>query len=445
MDIVSRTPFTLKLIQRFPGYKESVGSKFSMNERDIWENGFYTLAAEENETLEVLFDSADKNARLYLEALDVMPYDDKNLFEDEEGRLYRTVSPESFLLCSSDSTTDTLRVDSFKMSIYCNEKWYYGVLNILPKAMSKKEWKMMKDDLEKEVRGLAQDIIQKNIGISNKNIKILPRILYDFMILKKYSKRVIMALMNIAENPKCEIVTEYENVSLQKNNERNFDAATMRRYATRSGCDARWKIPVKRTCYDIQENRLLKNMLQEYDDKLVEFIAILDNAESFNMEEESNKEMLLEFRETAEKLKKVTAILKAQEWFGKVGKLSGPYIPHSFILDTRYNTIYQMHMELKQNEVQIHLNPEFDYTWKRSSYLYEMWCFFKVCHFCFEKLDLEYSDWNFDLKGEVFFPFLKEGTMVRFSNPAMFVIRERSYGYQSPIIHCKAAWGSQES
>lgn len=417
----SKDEYDALLIQRFPGYKESVGSKFSMNERDIWENGFYTLAAEENETLEVLFDSADKNARLYLEALDVMPYDDKNLFEDEEGRLYRTVSPESFLLCSSDSTTDTLRVDSFKMSIYCNEKWYYGVLNILPKAMSKKEWKMMKDDLEKEVRGLAQDIIQKNIGIGNKNIKIPPRILYDFMILKKYSKRVIMALMNIAENPKCEIVTEYENVSLQKNNERNFDAATMRRYATRSGCDARWKIPVKRTCYDIQENRLLKNMLQEYDDKLVEFIAILDNAESFNMEEESNKEMLLEFRETAEKLKKVTAILKAQEWFGKVGKLSGPYIPHSFILDTRYNTIYQMHMELKQNEVQIHLNPEFDYTWKRSSYLYEMWCFFKVCHFCFEKLDLEYSDWNFDLKGEVFFPFLKEGTMVRFSNPVIRV------------------------
>ena len=31
----------------------------------------------------------------------------------------------------------------------------------------------------------------------------------------------------------------------------------------------------------------------------------------FNMEEESNKEMLLEFRETAEKLKKVTAILKS--------------------------------------------------------------------------------------------------------------------------------------
>lgn len=52
-------------------------------------------------------------------------------------------------------------------------------------------------------------------------------------------------------------------------------------------------------------------MLQEYDDKLVEFIAILDNAESFNMEEESNKEMLLEFRETAEKIKKGNCNLKS--------------------------------------------------------------------------------------------------------------------------------------
>lgn len=69
------------------------------------------------------------------------------------------------------------------------------------------------------------------------------------------------------------LLTEYENVSLTEEQDSDFDAATMRRYATRSGCDARWKIPVKRTCYDIQENRLLKNMLQEYDDKLVEFIA----------------------------------------------------------------------------------------------------------------------------------------------------------------------------
>ena len=33
MDIVSRTPFTLKLIQRFPGYKESVGSKLDVYKR----------------------------------------------------------------------------------------------------------------------------------------------------------------------------------------------------------------------------------------------------------------------------------------------------------------------------------------------------------------------------------------------------------------------------
>lgn len=416
MDIVSKVPFTLKLIQRFPIYKESSGLKFSMDEHAIWQNGFYTLAAEENETLEILFDSEDKDARLYLEALDIMPFDDKNLFEDEAGRLYRSVSSESFVLCSSDNMKETLRVDAFQISVYCNHQWYYGVLNILPKPMSEKEWQMMKDDLEKEVKGLAQDIIQKNVGIQNKNVKIPGRLLYDFLVLKKYSKKMIMTLMDIAENPRCEIRTEYDSISMDLNKDHNFDAATMRRYATRSGCEARWKVPMKKTCYDIQDNRLLKNMLQEYDHKLAEFISMLNDETSLELASEHDKEMFSEFRETAEKLKKVTAILKAQEWFRTVGKLSEPYIPHSFILDARYNTIYQMHMELKQNEIQVHLNPEFDYTWKRSSYLYEMWCFFKVCHFLLNKFDLESSDWNFDLNKEIFFPFLKEGTKVCFSN-----------------------------
>ena len=39
---------------------------------------------------------------------------------------------------------------------------------------------MMKDDLEKEVRGLAQDIIQKNIGIGNKKHK---KFLHEFYMI----------------------------------------------------------------------------------------------------------------------------------------------------------------------------------------------------------------------------------------------------------------------
>ena len=42
-------------------------------------------------------------------------------------------------------------------------------------------------------------------------------------------------------------------------------------------------------------------------------------------------------------------------------------------------------------------------------------------------------------------PLFKPGNQGWCGLWSMFAIRERSYGYQSPIIHCKAAWGSQES
>ena len=45
-----------------------------------------------------------------------------------------------------------------------------------------------------------------------------------------------------------------------------------------------------------------------------------------------------------------------------------------------YNTLYQMYLELKRDTFKIGFDPEFSYTWKRSSYLYEMWCYFKFIH-----------------------------------------------------------------
>lgn len=38
-----------------------------------------TLSIEENDEIEVLFESDDKDAKLYLEALDIVPLDDKKL------------------------------------------------------------------------------------------------------------------------------------------------------------------------------------------------------------------------------------------------------------------------------------------------------------------------------------------------------------------------------
>ncbi len=426
MDIVSNIPFDLKLIQYFPEYKENVGNKFSFDEEYIWVEDICTLSAEENDEIEILFDSNDKEARLYLEALDIMPIDDYSIAEDEFGHLYRKASSKSFKLYSSNENYDTLRVGAYKISIYCYDKWYYGVFEILPKPISKNEWQMMKDDLEKEIDGLTKDIVRGNIGIGEyKDTNIPTKIIYDFMVIKNYSNKVIMSLMDIAENPRYEIRTEYENVLAMQVDKYRFDKETMRRYASKSGTEPTYKVPVKKTCYDIQENRLLKDMLQEYDKKLVAFIKLIREAEKIAKSTNYGSSVqyrnswinsIQEFKEIAYKLKKITAIIKTKDWFLSIGNLNEPHIPHSFILDTRYNTIYQMHMALKNDTMSIQLSSKFSYTWKQSSYLYEMWCFIKICHFCLEEYKMDYNDWNFQLSKKIIFPFLKEGTKIRFYN-----------------------------
>lgn len=79
-------------------------------------------------------------------------------------------SREPFTLYKVNSGYDALCVDMFQISVYCYKKWYYGTFQVLPKPMSVGEWTMMKDELEKEMVGLAQDIVRRNIGVGNQNM-----------------------------------------------------------------------------------------------------------------------------------------------------------------------------------------------------------------------------------------------------------------------------------
>ncbi len=424
MDIASDLPFKLQLIKEFPTKTIQSATKFYTNEHQMWCEDTITLSAEENDEIEILFESGDVDARLYLDALDIMPLDDGNIKEDESGDIYRCPSENAFVLYKSNADYDALRVDVFKISVFCKDVWYYGIFKILPKPMSSQEWVMMKEDLEEEIKGLAQDIVRRNIGIGQfKEGDIPPKALYDFLVIRKYSKSVLNALVDIAENPRYEIITRYENVSSNRNSV--FDAETVKRYVTRSGSEPTFKTPIKVTNYDIQDNRLLKMILVEYERRLQRFLDLLDVMNKYSINFHSSNslqykniwtESLNGFRKIAVKLKKMSSILKSKDWYFKVSDLSQPYIPHSFILDTRYNSLYQMYLALKKEEIQIELDPEFSYTWKRSSYLYEMWCYFKVCHILALNFEVSDTDWNFIFSEKVLFPFLESGTELTFED-----------------------------
>ena len=241
--------------------------------------------------------------------------------------------------------------------------------------------------------------------------------------MRKYSQSLLVALLDIAENPRCEIVTEYKKVGNNKNC--RLDEESIRRYATRAGSEATYKVPVKVINYDIQDNRILKNIIIDYDNRLNIFLELLvelrdytnnfDSGRTIQYKNEWEKS-ISEFKNVAKKLKKITSLLKTQEWYLKVGKISRPYIPHSFIMDTRYNTLYQMYLELKRETFKVEFDPEFSYTWKRSSYLYEMWCYFKIIHLLSKQYEMNEPDWARVFSGKILFPFLNVGTSIEFKS-----------------------------
>ncbi len=424
MGIVSDLPFRLQVVKQFPKIAHQNAKFFCDDSKELWAQSEITLSIEENDEIEILFDSEDTEAKLYLEALDIVPIDDGKIAYDKKGHIYRMPSKELFTLYKANSGYDALCVDLFQISIYCYGKWYYGSFQVLPKPMSVSEWTMMKDELEKEMVGLAQDIVRRNIGIgSQKYGNIPPRMLYNFIIIKKYAKTVLAALIDIAENPRCEIITQYKNIGNNRNC--RLDEESIRRYATRAGSEATYKVPEKVTNYDIQDNRLLKMILLDYEQRLNQFLELLneiiDYSKTYDLgqtEQYKNEweNSILEFRRIAKKLKKITSLLKTKDWYFLIRDVIKAYVPHSFIMDTRYNTLYQMYLELKKETFQVEFDSKFSYTWKRSSYLYEMWCFLRICHLLSEKYEPNISGWNNIFAGKILFPFLKPGTIMQFAD-----------------------------
>lgn len=429
MVIASDLPFELQVIKRFPDISYQTGVYFSDNAKEMWKKEIITLAIEENDDIEILFNSKDSNAKLYLEALDIVPIDDKKIAYDEEGHIYRMPSNEPFILYKGSNGYDALCVDIFQISVFCYDTWYYGTFQVLPKPMSIGEWTMMKDELEKEMVGLAQDIVRRNIGIGKlKDGNLPPKILYDFIVIKKYTHSVLSALLDIAENPRCEIVTQYKKMANIRNC--RLDEESIRRFATRAASEATYKVPEKVTNYDIQDNRLLKRIVLDYEKRLNQFLELLEEVYDYSKTFDSGKTLqykneweksILEFRLVAQKLKKMTSLLKTKDCYFEVRDVTQAYIPHSFIMDTRYNTLYQMYLELKKDTFQIEFDSEFSYTWKRSSYLYEMWCYFKVVHLLAAEYEMDIAGWNSIFTGKILFPFLDAGTIMEINNGEIYL------------------------
>lgn len=379
----------------------------------------------ENDEMDLYFNSTDKEARLYLDALECCPSSNR-IMVDDEGFIYCTPGEEVIKLYRSDSSYDALRVDVLQISVICGLNSYFSFLKIAPKQLSLEEWKIMRDDLETEIQGLAQDIVRRNIGLGDEAKGLLPPDdLYAFLIINKNAHAIMSALLDIKDKPKYKLKKRYEEVDESKN--REIDTETVKKYLQRGVLNHTLFVPRRDIVYDIQENRLLKKIIKAYDEKLAHFIDVIYSTLNYRKQrltrypkhslyDEKYIQGLESYLVTAEKLKKITNIIKSAEWFQTVKNPEDMFIPHSFAVDSRYGSLYRMYSEMNKRNFSVQLDPQYSYSWKKSSSLYEMWCYICICRsFLQQYTEVGLRVQDIFMKDHLF-PFLKSGTKILLEN-----------------------------
>ena len=379
----------------------------------------------ENDEMDLYFNSTDKDDRLYLDALECFPSSNR-IMVDDEGFVYCTPGEEVIKLYRSDSSYDALRVDVLQISVICGLNSYFSFLKIAPKQLSLEEWKIMRDDLETEIQGLAQDIVRRNIGLGDEAKGLLPPDdLYAFLIINKNAHAIMSALLDIKDKPKYKLKKRYEEVDESKN--REIDTETVKKYLQRGALNHTLFVPRRDIVYDIQENRLLKKIIKAYDEKLAHFIDVIYSTLNYRKQrltrypkhslyDEKYIQGLESYLATAEKLKKITNIIKSAEWFQTVKNPEDMFIPHSFAVDSRYGSLYRMYSEMNKRNFSVQLDPQYSYSWKKSSSLYEMWCYICICRsFLQQYTEVGLRVQDIFMKDHLF-PFLKSGTKILLEN-----------------------------
>ncbi len=379
----------------------------------------------ENDEMDLYFNSTDKEARLYLDALECCPSSNR-IMVDDEGFVYCTPGEEVIKLYRSDSSYDALRVDVLQISVICGLNSYFSFLKIAPKQLSLEEWKIMRDDLETEIQGLAQDIVRRNIGLGDEAKGLLPPDdLYAFLIINKNAHAIMSALLDIKDKPKYKLKKRYEEVDESK--KREIDTETVKKYLQRGALNHTLIVPRRDIVYDIQENRLLKKIIKAYDEKLAHFIDVIYSTLNYRKQrltrypkhslyDEKYIQGLESYLATAEKLKKITNIIKSAEWFQTVKNPEDMFIPHSFAVDSRYGSLYRMYSEMNKRNFSVQLDPQYSYSWKKSSSLYEMWCYICICRsFLQQYTEVGLRVQDIFMKDHLF-PFLKSGTKILLEN-----------------------------
>jgi hypothetical protein len=389
----------------------------------------------ENKDLTVLFACADPNARFYMDGLEVLS-ERAGVDYDEYRNPYLPpdqVPHELFLTQGQEYYP--LIPGYYRVSVMVHSRVYHSLLQVRPKQMSNQQWEIMRDELEGEVRGLAQDLIRKNLSLSDPFFDFLPpEQLFHFLVINKRFSSVMTALSDLSTKVNFRIRKDYRIVPVDR--AKAIDEKTVRHRLTHPEIQGVLKTPVREIDYDLPENRWVKRIVRLLDQKLVDVEAAMkryrvslvqeleDTARFYERgqlpaylrEKKRVLDLMDEYIAVAEKMRYGLQIIKLSEWYDQVSTAIGTEPTSVLMYDSRYRSLYQLYRELRSEQLDVSLDTTYSFQWKRTDQLYEIWGFLQLCKVLTRQLGFTGKrGWLFDRNfegGRLLIPTLPQDTTI---------------------------------
>lgn len=426
---------------------------FTKNRKELYTSkDFEIVEITENVNMEVCFQSEDYNARFYMDGLDILSV--KLLEEDEEGNVFLYPSDEYVTIYKNANTRqDAFQVQQalrpnqieyyplipgyYHIKVICDNEEYFTLVKVVPKQITEEQWETMKKDVQDTLEGLAQDLIRKNVTIDKDDSDTIPMdILRKIYVLKGEYNKLLHSMLLIREQPRLKISKKYSLVPAGKNS--FVDAQSIRYRAKHPESTNEIYTPKYYENHNIIENQWVVHIMS-FVNKEMSNVAMFIGQYIQQITKEIRKERryinqhnqirletkeksIVELKEYLKFVKKMRNECKAlllEGWANGIPTKKPARIPHVLNLDVRYKRLFKVYRMLQDNEYTIKQDSKYDFYWKRTDKLYEIWGFIQFMKVLQkDKLGFKVTGgWIFDEKykeKQINIPFLEGGTTITY-------------------------------
>jgi hypothetical protein len=367
----------------------------------------------ENLDITVDFTSTDDSARLYMYGLETIPF--RGVEVDDTGEAY--LYPNEGKVELFNQNYYPLIPGTYQIRVVVGDQIWYAPFTIRPKQLTTGQLDVMREQLEEKLRGLALDFISKQFSKGQALGKSLPpKLLMQFLTITKHYPNVMAALSDLYTKVNFHTRKEYRIVHSDRANV--VDEVTIRNRLKHPEQKGILKVPVRTIHYDLPENiwikQIMKRLITILDDFVVsveeyaaELQAEIEKMRQFEFQQSTKmvlkhkakvQEELDRYIELVNQMKIGFQLITSAHWYDQVPDKPLTPIPYVLTKDSRYRSIYVLYQELQDEELDITLDSQYSYQWKRTDKLYEMWCYVELLGVLEEKLDYKpVRGWIYDM------------------------------------------------